>query len=340
MNTKANRFLIFFSIVTLLFTISLLSFTKTAREIAQNSFPSVVMLVMEDSNGQPLSLGSGFFVKEGIVTTNLHVIEGASKGYAKIAGKKSKYDIAGIVAIDAKRDLVLLAIKGAKAPSLPLGNSQNVAVGDEVYAIGNPQGLEGTFSQGIISGIREVDPDKLLQITAPISPGSSGGPVLNSKGEVIGVAVATFRGGQNLNFAIPSNYLEHLTRKSQSVTPLVRSKSSTKRKSILEGLGGCSTEGVGGGQLLWDVLGNYSFSLRNKLRENVKNVSCLVIFYDRQAIPIEFDLVQYRGIIPGGLSKRVRSEVDRSVRTLTGGGLDKPSRTRIEFRILDFQITE
>ena len=69
---------------------------------------------------------------------------------------------------------------------------------------GNPQGLEGTFSQGIVSSIRVLGADKILQITAPISPGSSGGPVLNEKGQVIGVSVATFRGGQNLNFAIPS----------------------------------------------------------------------------------------------------------------------------------------
>lgn len=155
-------------------------YKKTAREIAYNSFPSVVMLVMEDSNGQPLSLGSGFFVREGIVATNLHVIEGASKGYAKIVGKKAKYDISSVMGIDTKRDLVLLAIRDAKAPSLSLGDSHQVAVGDEIYAIGNPQGLEGTFSQGIIGSIREVGPDKILQITAPISPGSSGGPVLRS----------------------------------------------------------------------------------------------------------------------------------------------------------------
>jgi len=175
-------------------------FAQTAQEIARKAFGSTVLLVMEDTNGQPLSLGSGFFVRDGEVASNLHVVEGAARGYAKIIGQKTKYDIEGITAVDPERDLVVLKISGARARAVALGNSESIQVGETVYAVGNPQGLEGTFSQGIISSIRKVGNDKLLQITAPISPGSSGGPVLNGKGEVIGVSVATFRGGQNLNF--------------------------------------------------------------------------------------------------------------------------------------------
>ena len=137
-------------------------------------------------------------------------------------------------------------------PSLSLGNSDTVQVGETVYAVGNPQGLEGTFSQGIVSSIRQVGSDKVLQITAPISPGSSGGPVLNSKGEVIGVSVATFRGGQNLNFAIPSNYLKVLIAKAGPPKPLSGTKSSAKQRSILADLGGRSTEGVVGANLTYD----------------------------------------------------------------------------------------
>ena len=185
-------------------------FAQTAQEIAKKAFDSTVLLVMEDANGQPLSLGSGFFVRDGEVASNLHVVKGAARGYAKIIGQKTKFDIEGITAVDSERDLVVLKISGAHARALALGNSESVQVGETVYAVGNPQGLEGTFSQGIVSSIREVGTDKLLQITAPISPGSSGGPVLNGKGEVIGVSVATFRGGQNLNFAIPSIYLNNL----------------------------------------------------------------------------------------------------------------------------------
>jgi len=75
-------------------------------------------------------------------------------------------------------------------------------VGDTVYVAGNPKGLEGTFSQGIVSGIRRVKGNRYLQITAAISEGSSGGPILNESGDVIGIAVATVREGQNLNFAV------------------------------------------------------------------------------------------------------------------------------------------
>ncbi|MDP3297103.1 MAG: S1C family serine protease [Thermodesulfovibrionia bacterium] len=332
---KANHLLIFLSMITILFSIPLLSHAKTAREIAQNSFPSVVMLLMEDSNGQPLSLGSGFFVREGIVATNLHVIEGAAKGYVKIVAQKLKYDIAGILGIDKEHDLVLLSIKGAKAPSLSLGDGQQVAVGDEVYAVGNPQGLEGTFSQGIISSIRQVASETILQITTPISPGSSGGPVLNVQGTVIGVAVATFKGGQNLNFAIPISYLSSLL---QNIKPLMALSGKTRSKqdkSILDGLGERSVGGVVGGQLTWtySVLqsGDYAFSFRNQLREPVKDIYCLVVFYDRADNPIDVNVVRYSGVIPAGLAKRVTSRVDESVQKLT---------SRVEFRILDFKIIE
>ena len=97
-------------------------------------------------------------------------------------------------------------------------------IGEKVYVAGNPKGLEGTFSDGIISRISTQGNRKRLQMTAPISPGSSGGPVLNSKGEVIGVAFMTLRGGQNLNFAIPSKYVKTLLDTKALVTPLSKVK--------------------------------------------------------------------------------------------------------------------
>src|SRR6516225_1013196 len=166
------------------------AFAQTAQEVAKKAFGSTVLLVMEDANGQPLSLGSG----------------GCSE-------------------------------------ALSIGNSDAVQVGDSVYAVGNPEGLEGTFSQGIVSGIRESGGDRLLQITAPISPGSSGGPVLNEKGEVIGVSVATFRDGQNLNFAVPSIYLKELLSKAGPLIPLAQAKA---QKSVLADVGGRGNDGVTG----------------------------------------------------------------------------------------------
>jgi|ERR1017187_5809569 S1-C subfamily serine protease len=332
---------------------------RGARQVAQNSFPSVVLLVMEDANGQPVALGSGFFVRENVVASNFHVVEGASRGYAKLIGKKTKYDITGLVGVDTMHDLVLLNVTDAKSPSLPLADSRQVAVGDEVFAVGNPQGLEGTFSQGIVSSIRNVESETLLQITAPISPGSSGGPVLNSEGKVIGIAVATFTGGQNLNFAVPANYLASLLAATNAnpVTPLGSNATTKRGKSILDDLGGRSTEGVTGGKLTWEndlfdayFSGNFSFTLQNKLHDNVKNVYCLVIFYDRNDSPLDIVVTHYPGTIPGGLGKRVTGDVDKSVKRLTtGASADFPNSsslsaftpsTKVEFRVLDFKIEE
>ena len=316
---------------------------QSAQEIARNAFGSTVLLVMEDGNGQPLSLGSGFFVSENEIASNLHVVEGASRGYARVVGQQTRFDIEGITAIDAERDLVILSVTGTQRTTLRLSDSENTQVGETVYAVGNPQGLEGTFSQGIVSSIRDVGNGKLLQITAPISPGSSGGPVLNSKGEVIGVSVATYRGGQNLNFAIPSNYLSSLISQSSSVRPLTQASATSNRRSILADLGGRSTEGVVGGQLTWKYTslqsGEYAISIRNQLRDNIRDVYCLIIFYDNSGNPIDIDIIRYQDVIPGGLARRVTSRVDGSVQRLTTRRGNMSPNTRVEFRILDFEIT-
>ena len=189
--------------------------TLTPQEIAETALASTVLIVIEDTNGQPLGSGSGFFIETGLIATNLHVVEKGFRGYVKRVGKDTKYPIAKIVATDSRQDLAILKVSEVDAPSLSLGDSNAVKTGDPIYAVGNPAGfLEGTFTEGNVSGIREFRVgSKRIQISAPISEGSSGGPILNDKAEVIGVAVSTFRGGQNLNFAVPSNYLSELVNK-------------------------------------------------------------------------------------------------------------------------------
>jgi S1-C subfamily serine protease len=353
-NISTHRIHQVFALVQSVFFIAILPSTvlaQTAQEIARKAFGSTVLLVMEDANGQPLSLGSGFFLRDGEVASNLHVVEGAARGYAKIIGQKPKYNIEGVTAVDPERDLVILKISGVRSSTLALASSDAVQVGETVYAVGNPQGLEGTFSQGIVSSIREVGTDKLLQITAPISPGSSGGPVMNSKGEVIGVSVATFRGGQNLNFAIPSNYIKALLAKAGAIRPLNTTKSPGKQRSILADLGGKSSEGITGENFTYDgpfLTGEYSFSLVNKLREPVQKIYCLVVFYDLQGNPIDVATTSYGGIIAGGLAKRIKGRVDGSVEKLNTPAPDclfvpRPPRRpkgKIEIRVLDFQIAQ
>ena len=317
---------------------------QSPQQIAKKALASTVLLVMEDANGQPLSLGSGFFIRSGQVATNLHVVRGASRGYAKLVGQKTKYDIEGITAVDAERDLVILKISVPGAKAISLGDSDMVQVGAPIYAVGNPRGLEGTFSQGIISSIRKVGTDKILQLTAPISPGSSGGPVLNDKGQVIGVSVATFRGGQNLNFAIPSNYLKKLLVQVGSAKTFSIVKPTVSNLSILNDFGGKNSESVSGGKLTWKYpqtqTGDYAFSLRNHLRENIRNVYCFVIFYDVQSEPIDVDIVYFRDLVPASLAKRVKSRVDSTVQTLTTQPGKMIPHTKVEFRILDFEIVE
>ena len=333
---------------------------QSTQEIAQKALASTVLLVMEDDNGQPFSLGSGFFVRNNQIATNLHVVSGAARGYARLVGKKTKYNIEGITAVDRARDLVILKISALGTQGIPLGNSDMVQIGESIYAVGNPRGLEGTFSQGIISSIRNVGTDKIFQLTAPISPGSSGGPVLNDKGEVIGVSVATYRGGQNLNFAIPSNYLTALKRRIGLPKPLANSKTAKAQRSLLDDLGGKSAEGVSATSFAWETKEGakisvyaaysrrYTFSLRNKLRESVKNVYCLVIFYDKQGDPIDSEIVLFDKIILSGLAKRITGQQvsHKSVKEMStnysksGYSQITITETRVKFRILDFEIVE
>ena len=189
---------------------------RSTREIAQRSLPSVVLLVIDGGHNDRISYGSGFFVAPDVVATNFHVIEHAISGYARIVGQSAQYEIIGLVAADASRDLVLLKLKGVRGTPLSLGDSSTLAVGDEIFAVGNPQGLEGTFSQGIVSSIRQRGDQSLIQITAAISPGSSGGPVLNGRGDVVGVAVGGVMGGEALNFAIPVSFLKSLVANQKS----------------------------------------------------------------------------------------------------------------------------
>jgi hypothetical protein len=148
-------------------------------------------------------------VAPNIIATNYHVIEGATKASCYTDDSSIKYDIEGYVAADLNVDLILLKVPSLNEPALVLSN-EPVSPGQKIYAFGSPKGLPATISDGIVSGMRDFDGYKLIQMTAPISPGSSGGPVINMKGELIGISVSQLTEGQNLNFAIPKSYLELL----------------------------------------------------------------------------------------------------------------------------------
>ena len=177
----------------------------TVRQIVAKSAESVVVV------RTPVGLGTGFVVDRGIVATNLHVVAGAEQILlATSAGKRLR--ISAIVGLDPAHDLALLAFAASNSPSpLPLRRDTPPLAGDPVIAIGTPQGLALSASTGIVSAVREFGPKlTLVQTTAPISPGSSGGPLLDEDGRVVGVTTLISRSGQNLNFAVPVEYLTAL----------------------------------------------------------------------------------------------------------------------------------
>ena len=174
--------------------------------------PSTVIIFAYDDEGEFLKLGSGFFISQnGDVITNYHVIRGASSAGIKTSDGKT-YPITYIVAGDEQNDIIRLSVNIPSQYIYPLSLSKTIPeVGERIIVYGSPLGLEKTVSDGIVSAIREVpDYSKLIQITAPISPGSSGSPVLNMQGEVIGIATFQMVEGQNLNFAIPSEMIVKL----------------------------------------------------------------------------------------------------------------------------------
>jgi S1-C subfamily serine protease len=162
--------------------------------------------------------GSGFVIdSNGSIATNRHVIEDADSLKIQLSNGEI-YDQVYVLADDARRDLALLRIPAKKLSVLSIPDIEDVDVGDRVYVIGSPMGLQNTFTDGLVSAKRVIEGTLLIQISAPISPGSSGGPVLNEEGVVVGVATLSLKDAQNLNIAIPSRYVSGLL--SISATPI------------------------------------------------------------------------------------------------------------------------
>ena len=181
-------------------------------EIVKRVQPSVVVILTYDEEGKILGQGSGVFISQnGDVITNRHVLQGANRAEIKTAEGKI-YPITKIVAEDKEGDLVRASVNILQELVHPIRLSHSIPeVGERVIVIGSPLGLEQTVSDGIVSAVREIPEfGKIIQITAPISPGSSGSPVVNMKGEGIGVTTFQIIKGQNLNFAIPSERLAKL----------------------------------------------------------------------------------------------------------------------------------
>ena len=177
----------------------------TTGEIAARVKRSLVVVTTRDSKGNAVAQGSGFFIMPHIVVTNIHVLKRASEASVKSIADGVSYKVDSVQGFALNHDLCALSVPDAKGVPLPTTSANLSSVGDEILVAGNPEGLEASFSKGIVSAVRK---DRgLFQIDAPISPGSSGGPVVNQRGEVIGVAASSMVEGQNLNFAVPIDFL-------------------------------------------------------------------------------------------------------------------------------------
>jgi len=141
--------------------------------------------------------------------TNLHVIREMTTARVQLANNEI-LDSVFVLATDERRDLAIVKIAGFDLPALDLGNSDTLSVGEAVLVVGNPRGLEGTVTAGILSAVRDSDGFKVLQTDAAVNPGNSGGPLVNSKGHAIGVVSFKLRSAEGLNFAIPINYVRGL----------------------------------------------------------------------------------------------------------------------------------
>jgi S1-C subfamily serine protease len=180
---------------------------KDIAGIAKEANGSIVSIIMSDQDGHPIAQGSGFLIsKDGHIVTNYHVIKTGSSAFVKLPNG-ALFAVDGVLASNKDRDLAIIKAHGNDFRTLTLGDSDQLQVGEEVVAIGNPLSLESTVSNGIVSAIRTIEDEggKFVQITAPISPGSSGGPLFNMAGEVVGITTSHIKGGENLNFAIPIN---------------------------------------------------------------------------------------------------------------------------------------
>ena len=181
-----------------------LSQELTSEQIYENVNDAVVVVIAYDFDGNIAKQGSGVVLNDkGYIVTNYHVFAECERMEIKHYDKIIKYN--DIIGVDVEKDILILKIEDNTFPYIPVADINNLKVGQRVYAIGSPLGLENSMSEGIISGLRNVDELRrnFIQITAGISPGSSGGAVVNSKGELIGISTSSLTGGQNLNFVIP-----------------------------------------------------------------------------------------------------------------------------------------
>jgi serine protease Do len=200
------------------------------EELFTRVSPSVYFVYGADSNERRLTQGSGVVIAPQRVITNCHVVRDASFVFVR---KENVIYLSKVEHRDPKRDLCQLQVPNLAAPAVTLGNSRDLKVGQKVYALGNPKGLEVTLSDGLVSALRGPDGvDPIIQTTAPISPGSSGGGLFDGEGRLVGITTLQRPDGQNLNFALPAEWVAELPERMRLVAEEAAQAKKKKEEQI------------------------------------------------------------------------------------------------------------
>jgi S1-C subfamily serine protease len=213
-------------------------YAMSTEELFKAARSAVVEIVTQDKSGSPLLTGTGFFISnDGKLVTNRHVVEGAATIVAKTE-QGSFFVCKGVLAEPKDADIAILKFEANNVPYLTLATDPHLSPGQKIVVIGNPLGLEGSVSEGIISAMRTDQ--GLVQITAPISPGSSGSPVMTEDAKVMGVATLQSERGQNLNFAIPVQFVNAALagiEQKNPASPLAGATSSNQASEVVQARG-------------------------------------------------------------------------------------------------------
>lgn len=202
------------AVITIFVVTIATAYANTPEQIFVQASPSVVVIDILDGKGQPIGLGSGAVIGAKQVITNCHV---AQKGKSLQVRQSDKTFKATLLYADPERDLCQLNVPNLKAPPIILGTAKKLRVGQRVYAIGAPKGLELTLSEGLISSLRLYEGSQYIQTSAAISPGSSGGGLFDDQGRLVGITTFQMVEGQNLNFALPVDWIYELPKRSKKI---------------------------------------------------------------------------------------------------------------------------
>ena len=183
------------------------SVAESPQELFKRLSSSVFVVETLDASGSVVATGSGVMLAPGEMVTNKHVIE---EGTAWRVSHGREVWAATVGRVEVAHDLCELNVPGLNAPPVAVRASSTLAVGERVYAIGAPEGLELTLTEGVVSGLRDYGGGRVIQTSAAISPGSSGGGLFDAQGRLIGITTFSMREGQNLNFALPTEWVEAL----------------------------------------------------------------------------------------------------------------------------------